>query len=160
MKLKHLFLALVMLLPMAAKADEAAPVETTITAQEQAVFFEPTQANYDASGPAITEQETRYKEAKKAGNYLEAVKQSLFYWTRAWLHFNKAISTISTEAAWNDPETLKLALTLLDKAEADAKLGKGAEAARILGLVVNNRAAIEKQMAWLKKPHRKKTSDE
>ena len=116
------------------------------SAEEPKHFFEPTQADYDCCNSAIMAQQSRYAVAKSNSDYEKALKEALFNWTTAWLHFNKAMDVAQGEGAWNNAATLTSALGYLDKAEASAKLAKGKEAKAVLAKVAKNRKWISERL--------------
>lgn len=125
-------------------------ISTAVMADGRA-FFEPTQADYDCCNSEIMAQQERYYEAKNKGDYDEAVVNALFYWTRAWLHFNEAVKVGVVGGQWSlDADELNKALGLLDKAGADAKAAAGAGTSKdCLAKVRANRATIKGHLKYL-----------
>lgn len=127
----------------------------TIVTKSGAKFFEPTQQDFNCCSQAIVDQQDAYYTAKEAGDYEQAVDNALFYWTRAWAHFNKGIDTITKSGAFGSKDKLNEAISYMDLASADAlkakEKGSGVEQAdRILGLVAKNKSRFEAQLKYLK----------
>jgi hypothetical protein len=115
MKLKWIWTLLVIFFfGVAAGASETTPA----TAEEK-LFFEPTQADFDASWKEIGQQDKLHKAAKKSGNYGEARRLAMFHIQLAWLWHNEALAIIMTKAGWCDKAELQRALDLWEKAETE-----------------------------------------
>lgn len=112
------------------------------------LFFEPTQEDYDCCHVEVQGQYHNYLDAKGAGDYTEAVRLSLFYWTRGWLHFNEAMRHVNI--GWNDPDKIESALPFFDLAVKDATSANNKEGKVILALVEKNRALAVKQAEALR----------
>ncbi len=140
-------------------ADASTDAATTAEQKANApLFFEPTDAEYNTSNDAIMAQQDAYNKAKAAGNYDKAVDLALFHWTRAWLHFNKAMSTIETKGAWESKDSLNEALDYLKLAETDAKATTGVESRKVLAKVSKNRDTINEQLKNLDKRAERKAA--
>jgi hypothetical protein len=137
-----------MLLLFSALTVTTAFADAPTTAQGEArVFFEPTQEDFDCCHVEIGEQQTRYEKAKGNGDYDEAVANALYFWTRAWLHFNEGIKVWGMGGVKKTAEELNEALALLDKAEADAiKAEPSSQTKDCLAKVKRNRKTIATQL--------------
>lgn len=142
MKLFKMALVALALCAQTAMADEKI---------ESVKFFEPTQQDYNCCSKDIKAQQHRYQVAKDQKHWQDAADNALFYWTRAWVHFNWAVATAYSKTGWKDEAALKDALSFLSLAITDATNADSKEGVRILKLCARNSETITKRIEELHK---------
>lgn len=135
------------------QAEQAATAPATAPAVVESVrYFEPTQADYDCCHVAVKAQQAAYVKARDLKDWATAQYNALFWFAKAWLSFNQAMSIVQSVDGWNSEVALNEALLHLK--DADTYISKAravkhhkAEWTDCETKVSHNREIIEKQIA-------------